>query len=146
MSDPNTPATPPAGSTPPPPPPPTASPATNAADVEARKRDLEQRNARQDEADRAAAEKAAADNADADPTKPEDHLEKSPPVAGAEQVQQRVDEETARGYIGTKVDPLPDEAYTLATGPDSPTSVPDDHTRVEQHAIDPTVQPPKRDA
>lgn len=38
-----------------------------------------------------------------------------------EQVQAAVDEETEQGFRGTKVDPLPNEAYSLESGPDSPT-------------------------
>lgn len=34
--------------------------------------------------------------------------------AGAEQVQQRVDEEQDQGFVGTEVDPTPNENYTLA--------------------------------
>lgn len=32
-----------------------------------------------------------------------------------------LDKANDQGFIGTKVDPLPNEAYSLETGPDSPT-------------------------
>lgn len=47
-------------------------------------------------------------------------------------VQAQVDKELEQGFVGTKVDPTPNEAYTLTTGPDSPRSVEDHGTRVEQ--------------
>jgi len=50
---------------------------------------------------------------------------------GSSEVQEKVDEETEKGYRGTKVDPLPNSAYSLASGPDSP-NLPDDRTRVDQ--------------
>jgi len=50
---------------------------------------------------------------------------------GASEVQEKVDEETEKGYRGTKVDPLPNSAHSLASGPDSPTLT-DDRTRAEQ--------------
>lgn len=34
--------------------------------------------------------------------------------AGAEQVQERVDQEQEQGYVGRKVDPTPNENYTVA--------------------------------
>lgn len=37
-------------------------------------------------------------------------------------IQEQADEVTDKGYFGTKVDPEPNEAYTLTTGPDSPKS------------------------
>ncbi len=33
--------------------------------------------------------------------------------AGAEEVQQRVDKENEQGFVGTEVDPTPNEAYTV---------------------------------
>lgn len=41
--------------------------------------------------------------------------------AAAKQVQKTVDEAEDKGYFGVKVDPLPNEAYSLESGPDSPT-------------------------
>ncbi len=38
-----------------------------------------------------------------------------------EQVQAAVDEETEQGFRGTKVDPTPNENYSLETSPDAPT-------------------------
>ena len=42
--------------------------------------------------------------------------------AGAQEVQERVDEETAQGFAGVEVDPIPNEEYSLQSGPDSPTA------------------------
>ena len=39
-------------------------------------------------------------------------------------VAKQVEKAEDLGYIGTKVDPNPNEAYTLTTGPDSPTAGP----------------------
>lgn len=49
--------------------------------------------------------------------------------AGQAEVQARMDEATAQGFFGEKVDPIPDEEYSLLTGPDSPPHVPDNKTR-----------------
>jgi hypothetical protein len=46
-------------------------------------------------------------------------------------VQDKVDEDLAKGYRGTVPDPIPNEEYSLKTGPDSPALVPDNTTRVE---------------
>lgn len=44
--------------------------------------------------------------------------------AGVSEVQARADEETAQGFSGTKVDPLPNEAYSQETDPTtSPSAV-----------------------
>lgn len=40
-----------------------------------------------------------------------------------------VDEAQANGYFGVKVDPLPNEAYSLESGPDGPPLVEDNRTR-----------------
>ncbi len=45
--------------------------------------------------------------------------EKSEAAIEAE-VQTAVDKEQEKGYVGVKVDPLPNEAYSLESGPDSP--------------------------
>lgn len=45
-------------------------------------------------------------------------------------VQKAVDAETEQGYRGIKVDPLPNSAYSLESGPDAPTV--DATGRVEQ--------------
>lgn len=49
--------------------------------------------------------------------------------AGQAEVQARMDEVTEKGFLGEKVDPIPDEEYSLLTGPDSPQHIPDDKTR-----------------
>lgn len=54
---------------------------------------------------------------------------------GAGQVQDAADEQTDQGYIGQKVDPLPNSAHSLESGPDSPQLVGDDRTRAEQHIV-----------
>lgn len=54
--------------------------------------------------------------------------------AGQAQVQAKVDEETEKGYRGVKVDPLPNDAYSIKTGPDSPTLA-DSRTRADQHCL-----------
>lgn len=38
------------------------------------------------------------------------------------EVQDRVDAETDQGFRGTAVDPIPNEEYSLESGPDSPTA------------------------
>lgn len=43
------------------------------------------------------------------------------PKDGDAQAQEAVDEETEKGYRGAKVDPLPNSAYSLESGPDAPT-------------------------
>lgn len=40
---------------------------------------------------------------------------------GAAEVQAKVDETEEKGYFGTTPDPFPNEAYSLKSGPDSPT-------------------------
>lgn len=47
-------------------------------------------------------------------------------------VQEKADKETDQGFVGTKVDPVPNEAYTLTTGPDSPSA--SDARRAALHA------------
>ncbi|RPH36344.1 MAG: hypothetical protein EHM90_02225 [Chloroflexi bacterium] len=44
-------------------------------------------------------------------------------AAGAEEVQEKVDKELEQGFSGTEVDPIPNEAYSVQSGPDSPTVV-----------------------
>lgn len=51
-------------------------------------------------------------------------------------VQKQVDKEQELGYLGTKVDPLPNSAYSLESGPDSPPAVPDNHSAVAQRHVD----------
>lgn len=41
--------------------------------------------------------------------------------AGQSEVQKAVDEGQEQGYIGIKIDPLPNSAYSLESGPDAPT-------------------------
>lgn len=38
-------------------------------------------------------------------------------------VQEQVDRAEEQGFVGTEVDPVPNEEYTLTTGPDSPRGV-----------------------
>jgi hypothetical protein len=45
-------------------------------------------------------------------------------------VAEKVADEQAKGYVGDVPDPLPNSAYSLESGPDSPPHVPDDKTRV----------------
>ncbi len=40
--------------------------------------------------------------------------------AGQREVQKKVDKAEEKGFIGTKVDPLPDSAHSLESGPDAP--------------------------
>lgn len=40
---------------------------------------------------------------------------------GQAEVQDKVEAEQEQGFRGTKVDPLPDSAYSLESGPDAPT-------------------------
>lgn len=49
-------------------------------------------------------------------------------------VAEKVAEEQEQGFRGSKVDPRPDSEYSLESGPDSPSAVEDDVTRVGQHA------------
>lgn len=42
--------------------------------------------------------------------------------AGQAEVQKNVDEEQEQGFRGAEVDPLPNSAYSLESGPDSPTA------------------------
>lgn len=41
-------------------------------------------------------------------------LERGSGESGEDQVQDRVDEENAAGYVGRKTDPIPNESYTVA--------------------------------
>lgn len=41
---------------------------------------------------------------------------------GAAEVQSRTDEAHEKGYFGTTPDPFPNSAYSLASGPESPTA------------------------
>lgn len=41
---------------------------------------------------------------------------------GAAELQARFDEAHAKGYFGTTPDPIPNERYSLATGPESPSA------------------------
>lgn len=56
---------------------------------------------------------------------------------GASQVQDKVDEETAKGYRGTKVDPTPNEHYTFggqAEGKPTPETHDDQAVEAAAHA------------
>lgn len=54
---------------------------------------------------------------------------------GADEVQAKSDAETDVGYSGIKVDPVPNEEYTLATGPTSPSFITDSTSAVAQHSV-----------
>jgi hypothetical protein len=41
---------------------------------------------------------------------------------GQAEVEKEVDKEQEQGYRGVKVDPLPNSAHSLESGPDSPTA------------------------
>lgn len=56
---------------------------------------------------------------------------------GNDEVQTKVDTETEQGFRGVKVDPVPDEEYTLTTGPNSPSYFEDEHSRAPQHSTNP---------
>lgn len=47
--------------------------------------------------------------------------EKKPADAGQAEVQKMVDEAEEQGFLGQKVDPFPNSAHSLESGPDSPT-------------------------
>lgn len=51
------------------------------------------------------------------------------------EVQSRFDREQEQGYVGIKVDPAPNEAYNLTTGPASPSPVPNNMTRAGQSVL-----------
>lgn len=42
--------------------------------------------------------------------------------ASADEVQAKTDDAQEKGYVGTVPDPNPNEAYSLKTGPDSPSA------------------------
>jgi hypothetical protein len=50
--------------------------------------------------------------------------------AGQAEVQKTVDKLEDQGFLGTKVDPLPNSAHSLESGPDSPPAVPDSNSRI----------------
>lgn len=45
---------------------------------------------------------------------------KKPDDLGETEVQKEVDKEQEQGFRGTKVDPLPNSAHSLESGPDAP--------------------------
>lgn len=47
--------------------------------------------------------------------------DKKPADAGQAEVQKTVDRAEEQGFLGQKVDPLPNSAHSLESGPDSPT-------------------------
>lgn len=53
---------------------------------------------------------------------------------GNTEVQRRVDDALAKGYVGEVPDPTPNDAYSIRTGPDAPALSPDDRTRFAQPA------------
>lgn len=52
---------------------------------------------------------------------------------GQTEVQKTADESQDQGYVGRVPDPNDNEAYTVQTGPESPTAVPDSTTRYAAH-------------
>lgn len=46
----------------------------------------------------------------------------NPEDGGAAEVQAKADEAAEKGYIGSVPDPNPNKAYSLQSGPDSPTA------------------------
>jgi hypothetical protein len=56
--------------------------------------------------------------------------------AGTGEVQAKVDKAEDKGFFGSKVDPRPNEEYSLETGPDSPRAVEAPNTRLSQAHID----------
>lgn len=62
------------------------------------------------------------------------NLTTSDELGGAE-VQQKVDDAEANGFYGVKVDPIPDEEYSLLTGPNSPSTVDTATARATQHSL-----------
>ena len=50
-----------------------------------------------------------------------DEKQKSGDDAGQAEMQDMMDTATKQGFIGTEVDPIPNSAYSLQSGPDSPT-------------------------
>lgn len=52
--------------------------------------------------------------------------------AGVAEVEQKTEKEQAQGFIGQKVDPRPNEEYSLESGPDSPPHAADIQSRHEQ--------------
>lgn len=57
--------------------------------------------------------------------------EKQAAKADTTDVQKQVDKINEQGFVGQKVDPVPNEEYALPSGPDAPSS---DGTRAEQIA------------
>lgn len=43
--------------------------------------------------------------------------------AGQAEMQKIADEASDQGFLGTKVDPIPNSEYSLQSGPDSPTAL-----------------------
>lgn len=52
--------------------------------------------------------------------------------AGQAEVAKQVEKIDEQGFIGQKVDPLPDSAHSLESGPDAPAPVEDDRSRSPQ--------------
>jgi hypothetical protein len=57
-----------------------------------------------------------------------------PAADGNAEVQSKMDDALAKGYIGTVPDPHPNEAYSIKSGPDSPPLVEDSTARFGQVA------------
>lgn len=59
-------------------------------------------------------------------------MSKSTESAAKGDVQEKADKEHEQGFVGTKVDPRPNSDYSLESGPDSPSAVDSNATRVAQ--------------
>lgn len=55
--------------------------------------------------------------------------------AAAGDVAEKIAAEQEQGFLGVKVDPEPNSAYTLESGPSSPGQLPDDRTRYTQPEV-----------
>lgn len=62
-------------------------------------------------------------------------MAKSDETSAKGDVQKKVDAEQEQGFLGTKADPRPNSDYSLESGPDSPSAVEDDRTRVTQASV-----------
>lgn len=51
------------------------------------------------------------------------------------EVQSKMDDALAKGYIGTVPDPHPNAAYSIQTGPDSPPVIEDNQSRFGQSSV-----------
>lgn len=54
--------------------------------------------------------------------------------AGQAEVQKKVDEEQEQGFRGSEVDPLPNSAHSLESGPEAPTAAEQRAAKAEKEA------------